>query len=106
MIVYISIAILVVTGILESWHSQAFKGFFSFENLYSSLLSLKHMLVVAMILIAAYRQMMLRQMKRKGMADKKMVKRKEKLSVILVLANTVIGIAVIFLSGFLAAFSA
>ncbi len=103
--VYLSIAILVVTGILESWHSQAFRGFFSFENTYSFLLSLKHMLVVVMVLIAGYRQMMLRQMKRMGVTDKEKARKKEKLSIMLVLANTVIGIAVIFLSGFLAAFS-
>jgi len=32
LLVSISIPILVITGILESWHSPAFQGFFSFSG--------------------------------------------------------------------------
>jgi len=102
-LVYISIVMLVVTGILESWHSQAFRGFFSFSNVYSSLLSIKHLLVIAMIAIAIVRQLTLRQMRKTKDKAKNMAK--EKASIAMILVNTLIGVVVVFLSGFLAAFS-
>ncbi|WP_202318969.1 CopD family protein [Archaeoglobus neptunius] len=111
LLVYASIAVLVITGVLESWHSKSFLGFFSFENTYSSLLSLKHVLVVAMILIAAVRQILLRKMKKAGkkiqMDEKQLKKIKAKEGVLfsLVLINATMGVIAIFLSGYIAAFS-
>ena len=59
-LVAISIPILVVTGILESFHSNDFLGFFSFANTHSALLSVKHILVIAMICIAVSRKALMR----------------------------------------------
>jgi len=96
LLVAISIPILVITGILESWHSKAFQGFFSFSNTYSTLLSIKHILVVTMICIAVSRKVL---MARKS----ENLKSKEKMSTIMVFANALIGVAVVILSGFCAA---
>jgi uncharacterized membrane protein len=76
LLVAISIPILVITGVLESWHSKDFLGFFSFGNTYSALLLIKYILVIAMICIAISRKAMM------------------------AFANALIGIVVIILSGF------
>ena len=96
LLVAIGIPILVITGILESWHSKDFQGFFSFGNTYSTLLSIKHILVVAMICIAISRKALMARNIEK-------LKSKEKLSVMMVFANALIGVAVVILSGFCSA---
>jgi uncharacterized membrane protein len=93
LLVAISIPILVITGILESWHSKDFQGFFSFGNTYSALLSIKHILVITMICIAVSRKVLMA----------KNLKSKEKMSAMMVFANALIGVAVVILSGFCAA---
>ena len=96
LLVAISIPILVITGILESWHSKDFQGFFSFGNTYSTLLSIKHILVVAMICIAISRKALMARNIEK-------LKSREKLSAITLFANALIGVAVVILSGFCSA---
>jgi uncharacterized membrane protein len=96
LLVAISIPILVITGILESWHSKDFQGFFSFGNTYSALLSIKHILVVAMICIAISRKALMARNIEK-------LKSREKLSAMMVFANALIGVAVVTLSGFCSA---
>ncbi|AGK61984.1 hypothetical protein Asulf_02019 [Archaeoglobus sulfaticallidus PM70-1] len=76
MLVMVSIPILIVTGILEAWHSQSFEGFFSFENTYSSLLSIKHILVILMIGIVIVRRLIMRSLNREIMQMQKMQKKK------------------------------
>ena len=95
LLVAVSIPILVVTGILESFHSKEFLGFFNFGNTYSALLSVKHILVIAMICIAVSRKMLMRRSKE----PKKM----EMLSAKMLIVNAVLGVIVIVLSGFCAA---
>jgi len=96
LLVSISIPILIITGILESWHSPAFQGFFSFSNTYSTLLSIKHILVILMVCLAIARRMLMTKNVEK-------MKSKEKVSAMMVFANALIGITVIILSGFCAA---
>ncbi len=57
--VYVSMIGLVLTGLLQANRSPAFQGLFSFGNTYSTVLTIKHILVVAMIAIALYRSLVL-----------------------------------------------
>ncbi len=57
--VYISMAGLVITGVLMSRRSPEFVQFFSFSNPYSIALSIKHIIVIVMIGIALYRSIVL-----------------------------------------------
>ncbi|OPZ79046.1 MAG: hypothetical protein BWY79_00568 [Actinobacteria bacterium ADurb.Bin444] len=52
---YACIIGLVVTGVLLSRRNPEFQGFFAWGNAYSAFLSLKHILVVAMVLIVMVR---------------------------------------------------
>jgi uncharacterized membrane protein len=92
LLVFISIPILVITGILESWHCKDFQGFFSFSNTYSTLLSVKHVLVVAMVCIAILRKVSMT----KNVAGMKT-------STLTLIINALLGVAVILISGFLSA---
>ena len=98
-LVYISIAGLVVTGLLMSRRSAEFTGLFSFANLYSSGLAIKHILILGMIAIALYRSLVL------GRSGGPSGPSQEKLSARLLFANILLGIAVLLVSGFLAALS-
>ncbi len=100
-LVTISIPILIITGILESYHSKEFLGFFSFGNTYSALLSVKHILVITMICVAVSRKVLMRRYNQR--TDAKMLRSKERASAIMVSINTLLGIAVIILSGLCAA---
>lgn len=55
--VYKSMALLAASGLLLARHSPAFRGFFSFQNPYSALLVVKHLLVVLMIAIGLFRSL-------------------------------------------------
>ncbi len=57
--VYISMAGLVITGLLMSRRSPEFVRLFSFSNAYSVALSIKHIIVIVMIGIALYRSIVL-----------------------------------------------
>jgi len=57
--VYVSIAGLVLTGILLSKRSADFQGFFSWGDTYSITLSLKHVVVIVMIAVALVRSLAL-----------------------------------------------
>jgi putative copper export protein len=96
-LVYISMAGLMLTGLLMSNNSPQFTGLFSFANPYVTLLSIKHVLVLLMIAFALYRSLVL------GRGGKMLTASQEKLKVILLLATTALGIVVLLLSGFLAA---
>ena len=96
-LVYVSIVGLVLTGVLLSRRAVGFQGPFSFANAYSAILSVKHMLVVLMVVVAIVRQAAQRRAPR-GLP--------EKLGAGLLLLNVALGIVVLLLSGFSAAFSA
>ena len=88
-----------LTGLLQANHSPAIEGLFSFGNVYSTVLVIKHILVVAIIAIALYRSLVLGR--KKGVSTPS----QEKLKVSLLMVNIVLGIAILLLSGFTAALS-
>lgn len=95
-LVYISIVGLVVTGLLLGKRSEAFTGLFSTSDSYAVVLTLKHVLVIAMIVITLIRSQGLKKWKLAApVADK--------LRVRLLFANLALGIGVLLLSGFSAA---
>jgi len=94
--VYVSMIGLVLTGLLQANRSPAFQGLFSFGNTYSTVLAIKHILVVAMIAIALYRSLAL---------GKTSTPSQEKLKAILMLFNIIFGVIILLLSGFSAALS-
>jgi putative copper export protein len=96
-LVYISIVILIVTGLQQAKHVGEFQGLFSFQNTFSTVLSVKHILVLAMVGIALYRSLVLDQ------NPSPQNQFNEKLSASLLLVNMVLGVAVLLLSGFSAA---
>ena len=97
--VYVSMIGLVLTGLLQANRSSVFQGLFSFDNAYSTILTLKHILVVAMIVIALYRSLVL------GRKSGASTPSQEKLKAGLLMVNIVLGIAILLLSGFTAALS-
>ena len=99
-LVYVSIVGLLLTGLLQANRAAEFQGLFSFANTYSIFLSLKHVLVLAMIAITLYRSLVL------GRRTGPSTPAQEKLSVKLLLLNMVLGIAVLLHSGFGAALAA
>ena len=99
-LVYVSIVGLVLTGLLLSNRSPAFQGLFSFANTYSTVLSLKHVLVLAMIAVALLRSLVF------GRRSEPPAPTQEKLKVGLLFLNIALGIGVLLLSGFAAALAA
>ena len=93
-LVYVSIVGLVLTGFLQANRSPAFQGLFSFGNPYSTVLTLKHILVLAMIAVALYRSLVL------GRRSGPSTPSQEKLGAGLLFLNIVLGVAVLLLSGF------
>ena len=94
--VYVSLVGLVLTGLLQANRTPAFQGLFSFGNAYSTVLAVKHILVIAMIAIALYRSLAL---------EKTSSPSQEKLKATLMLLNIILGISILLLSGFTAALS-
>ncbi len=96
--VYISMAGLWVTGVLLARRASAFQGFLSFADPYSTYLSLKHILVIAMVVISLYRSIAL---VRRGGAP---TPAQEKVKTGLLIVNLLFGIAVLLLSGLTTAY--
>ena len=96
LLVYTSIIGLVLTGLLQANRTTAYLGLFSFGNTYSAVLAAKHILVLAMIVIALYRSLALAKTSNPG---------QEKLKGILLIMNIVFGILILLLSGFADALS-
>lgn len=99
-LVYVCIVGLILTGLLMANRSAAFQGLFSFGNTYSALLSVKHILVIAMVIVALARSLFLGR--QQGAAAQK----EQKFKAILLYLNIILGVVVLLLSGFCAAFSA
>jgi len=100
LLVYISIAGLAITGIFMARQTLKFAGLFSLANTYSIGLSVKHILVLGMIVIAFYRSLVLGRNGGPSTPDQ------EKVSARLLFANILLGVAVLLISGFLAALTA
>lgn len=89
-LICVSIFVLIVTGMIEARHNPQFAGLFGFSDPYSIVLSVKHILVLAMTAVALYLNLVLGQ--RQPMKSRK-------LSARLMLLNIVLGVAILFLSG-------
>jgi len=98
-LVYVSIVGLVVTGMLMANRSPVFQGLFRLGNAYSTVLALKHILVLAMVAVALYRSLVL------GRRSGPSTPSQEKLSAGLLFLNIVLGIVILLLSGFAVALS-
>jgi putative copper export protein len=96
-LVYLSIAGLLVTGLLQAKREPAFEGLLAVGNAYSAALAIKHALVLAMIAVALYRSLVLGR--GKGPAGHW----REKLNAGLLYLNVALGVVVLLLSGLLAA---
>lgn len=99
-LVYVSIVVLVLTGLLMTNRSPASQGLFSFGNAYSTVLTLKHILVLVMIIVALFRSLVLDRWS--GLSNQA----REKLKAGLLFFNIVLGIVVLLVSSFSAALSA
>lgn len=88
---------LILTGLLMAKRRPEFETLFGFSNPYSAGLSIKHILIIAMIGIALYRSLVL------GRPKAGMTPEKEHLSLQLVLVNAALALAVLLASGFAAA---
>lgn len=94
MLVFLSIPVLFITGVLLGKRSGSFHGFFNFGNLYSLVLSIKLVLVIAMIVIIFLRKQSLKKFMK--LKDTRYAKKAN----VYVPINMIIGIIVIFLSSF------
>lgn len=90
--VYAGIAVLLITGILMTRLSGQTSGFFDFSNQYASILSIKHVLMIVVTVIALVRSIVF-----KNAASSK-DKSKKKLSMALLFINTILGTAILVLS--------
>ncbi|NOZ73681.1 MAG: hypothetical protein GXP38_17615 [Chloroflexi bacterium] len=96
-LVYVSIVGLIVTGLLQAKHDPAFQGLFHFGNTFSTILSLKHILIIVMIAISLYRRLVL------GTKNGPPTPSQENLKAKLLITNIILGTIVLLLSGFTAA---
>ncbi|MBD3190856.1 MAG: hypothetical protein GF308_09445 [Candidatus Heimdallarchaeota archaeon] len=95
-LVYISIVGLIITGILLSKRAPDYTRPFGFNNTYSILVSVKHLLMIPMVIIAIGKSLILDRLANQTETLKK-------IRVLLIFVNLVLGIAVLGLSGFSAA---
>lgn len=92
-LVYVSIVGLIVTGALQANRNPAFEGLFHFGDAYSTALSLKHIVVIAMVGVALFRSLVL------GRRQGPLTPSQEKLKVGLLLLNVVLGVVILLLTG-------
>lgn len=113
-LVYVSIVGLIVTGMLMSRRSPQMQGLFSFANSYSAILASKHLLVILMVAIALVRSLVFgrataatvaqKGTREAGVAPEAAGSKpstpsvKDRVSVLLLLVNIVLGIGVLVLS--------
>lgn len=95
--VYISMVGLFISGMIQARTQPAFNGLLRFDTLYSTLISIKHLLTFAMIGIALFRSLVV------GKKLEKSEPQKMKQSLRLIFINTGLGVAVLFISGLIAA---
>jgi len=86
-----------ITGILLGKQSSAYDGFMDFSSVYGTLVSIKHLIIYVMIIAAVLRGFVL------GRKIKTFQPRQKGIYAGLLLLNTILGFAVIVLSGISAA---
>jgi putative copper export protein len=94
--VYIGVIVLAGTGMLMSRFSGQTSGLFNFTNPYATTLSIKHILVILITVIA-----LIRSVAFKNAASGK-DKSKKKMSMALLMVNTILGIVILVLSSIIA----
>ena len=95
--VYISIAGLFITGIIQARLTPAFSGLMRFDALYSTLTSIKHILTFVMIGIALYRSLIVTR------KEENATPKQYQMSLVLILINALLGVMVLLFSGLMAA---
>jgi len=95
--VMLSIVGLTITGVLLSRSSDMVKGLFQFDSAYTVLLSLKHTLVLSMVVLTFFRRLRFRNLEKTEAISRK------KISLALISINTILGVAVLVISALLAA---
>ncbi|QEE17451.1 hypothetical protein DSAG12_03288 [Promethearchaeum syntrophicum] len=93
--VYVSMVGLILTGLLMAKQSGQSTGFLTFGNPYTTILSIKHILYILMILLSIFRSLIIDKL------DKLTPPVKEKLNMIILIINILVGIAVLFLSAYI-----
>ena len=96
--VYISIAGLFITGIIQARVEPTFNGLLRFETLYSTLTSIKHLFTFAMVGITLFRSLVI--VKKLENGDPQLMKQ----GLQLIIVNACLGVGVLFLSGLMAAY--
>jgi putative copper export protein len=96
-LVYISMIALTITGLMQAKRGGEFRGLFSFGNHYSTLLSLKHLIMLLMVVIALIRSLFV------GKPSSSKSARTERLSGVLLYSNMGLGVAILLLSALLTA---
>jgi putative copper export protein len=102
---YVCIGGLGVTGVLLSRRSPEFQSWFTWADTYSVLLSLKHLLVIVMVVIVIVRSALMAQKAPSGPpalprpgTPRPAPGRRARAAMLLLSANIAIGVAVLFLS--------
>ena len=91
-LVVLAVIVLTLTGILLARSSGNVTGLMRFDSQYASLLSIKHILMIVMVVVAFSRLFGFRGLASQPNKDRK------KLSLLLLHLNTLVGVAVLFLS--------
>lgn len=116
--VYISIVGLFATGMLMLRRNPQFHGLLTWDDSYSTILALKHLLVILMVAIALMRSLVVGRIQVQpgasvdgppqgvGSPKQKVASRKDKISALLLLINIILGIGVLLFSAAAAALSA
>ncbi|MHB0858310.1 MAG: CopD family protein [Anaerolineae bacterium] len=99
-LVYVSIVGLWLTGILLAQRATGTPGLFTFASPYAVLLSIKHLLVLAMVVVALVRSIGLKR------GEARLGARGQKAGAALLYLNMVLGVAVVAVTGFLGPLSA
>ena len=91
-LVVLAVIVLTLTGMLLARSSGNVTGLMRFDSQYASLLSIKHILMIVMVVVAFSRLFGFRGLASQPNKDRK------KLSLLLLHLNTLVGVAVLFLS--------
>ena len=94
-LIYISILMLFLTGVLLARYSGLYLGLISLGNEYSMLTTIKHVLYASMIIVMLTRSQVLKKLNLNP-------KKQERLSVLLLFLNIILATLVLFLSAMLA----
>ncbi len=95
--VYVSIVGLFISGMLMAKVDPNYTGFMHFDTLYAQINSIKHILVFTMVFIAIFRSIVF------GKKQATPNPKKNKMSMLLIVINFILGVLVLLLSAFMAA---